>query len=210
MPELGPLRPERVAVYTLTLPGLSVAERIQRVLPGSTLYLSAKYRALAPQKAVVFAEPIRELLQRTWALHDGHVFVMASGIVLRASASLLLDKRVDPAVLVVDPAGRFAIPLLSGHLGGANPLARYLAEALGMQAVLTTGTDSLGAPGTRYPPSPTSARTSRMRPAASLLARSRSASSFPVKRGRASRRFASGMCGPAMDRAREGRPSSFG
>lgn len=146
MAELGPLRPERVALYALTLPGLSVAERIKKVLPGSALYVSAKYRALLGEGAIPFAEPIRELLQRTWALHDGHVFVMASGIVLRAAASLLSDKRVDPAVLVVDPAGRFAIPLLSGHLGGANPLARYLAEALGMQAVLTTGTDSVGAP----------------------------------------------------------------
>ena len=46
MPELGPLRPERVAVYTLTLPGLAVAVRIHRVLPGNTLYAAAKYRGL--------------------------------------------------------------------------------------------------------------------------------------------------------------------
>lgn len=145
MPELGPLRPERVAVYTLTLPGLAVAERIQRVLPGSTLYAAAKYRGLL-EEAVYFEEPIKELLLKTWPLHDGHVFVMASGIVLRAIAPLILDKRVDPAVLVVDLKGRYFVPLLAGHLGGANPLARHLAEALGGEAVLTTGTDSLNAP----------------------------------------------------------------
>jgi enoyl-[acyl-carrier protein] reductase I len=130
MPELGPLRPERVAVYTLTLPGLAVAERIHRVLPGSTLYAAAKYRGLL-EGAVYFEEPIKELLLKTWPLHDGHVFVMASGIVLRAIAPLILDKRVDPAVLVVDLKGRYFVPLLAGHLGGANPLARHLAEALG-------------------------------------------------------------------------------
>lgn len=145
MPELGPLRPERVAVYTLTLPGLAVAERIAEALPGSTLYVAAKYRGLAPG-GVAFGEPIAALLERTWSLHDGHVFVMASGIVLRAIAPRILDKRVDPAVLVVDLKGRYFVPLLAGHLGGANPLARYLARALGGEAVLTTGTDTVGAP----------------------------------------------------------------
>ncbi|BCP67437.1 hypothetical protein TthHB5018_b23710 (plasmid) [Thermus thermophilus] len=53
---------------------------------------------------------------------------------------------MDPAVLVVDLKGRYFVPLLAGHLGGANPLARHLAEALGGEAVLTTGTDSLNAP----------------------------------------------------------------
>ncbi|GAA5335306.1 MULTISPECIES: cobalt-precorrin 5A hydrolase [Thermus] len=144
MPELGPLRPERVAVYTLTLPGLKVAEAIHRALPGSTLYVAGKYRGLL--EARFFDEPIRDLLERTWPLHDGHVFVMAAGIVLRAIAPRILDKRVDPAVLVVDLKGRYFVPLLAGHLGGANPLARYLAEALGGEAVLTTGTDSLALP----------------------------------------------------------------
>lgn len=146
MPELGPLRPERVAVYTLTLPGLAVAERIAGALPGSALYVAEKYRALAPEGAIPFGEPIKDLLRRTWVLHDGHVFVMAAGIVLRAIAPLVLDKRVDPAVLVVDLKGRYFVPLLAGHLGGANPLARHLAEALGGEAIVTTGTDAVGAP----------------------------------------------------------------
>ncbi|GAA6755518.1 cobalamin biosynthesis protein CbiG [Thermus sp. 2.9] len=144
MAEVGPLRPERVAVYTLTLPGLKVAEAVHRALPGSTLYVAGKYRGLV--EASFFDEPIRDLLAKTWPLHDGHVFVMAAGIVLRAIAPLILDKRVDPAVLVVDLKGRYFVPLLAGHLGGANPLARYLAEALGGEAVLTTGTDSLALP----------------------------------------------------------------
>lgn len=63
MPEVGPLRPERVAVYTLTLPGLAVAERIQKVLPGSTLYALGKYRGLL-EEAVYFDEPLKELPSR--------------------------------------------------------------------------------------------------------------------------------------------------
>ena len=66
---------------------------------------------------------------------------MATGIVVRLLALSLQGKAVDPAVVVVDEAGRFAISLLSGHLGGANRLAEQVAANLDGQAVVTTATD---------------------------------------------------------------------
>lgn len=74
-----------------------------------------------------------------WA--DALVFVGAAGIAVRSIAPHVRDKRTDPAVLCVDELGRFVIPLLSGHIGGANALAKTLAQALGAVAVVTTATD---------------------------------------------------------------------
>ena len=84
------------------------------------------------------------LLESEWKRSSAFVFIGAAGIAVRHIAPYLTDKLHDPSVLVIDEAGRFVVPILSGHVGGGVSLAHRVAEALGAQAVITTATDVSG------------------------------------------------------------------
>lgn len=89
-------------------------------------------------------EPLAEWTEKRFADAEGLVFVGAVGIAVRAIAPFIGNKWTDPAVVAVDECAQFAIPLLSGHLGGANSLARAISQVCGAQAVITTATDVNG------------------------------------------------------------------
>jgi len=95
----------------------------------------------------VYPGSLKDHLAGLWQRHHSFVFCLAAGAVTRLIAPLLADKANDPAVVVVDEAGRFAISLCSGHQGGADRLAKLVALQIGATAVLTGAADGLGLPG---------------------------------------------------------------
>lgn len=129
------------AVYALTPQGARLARGLAQEL-GADLHLSRKLAG--PGEAGFDSLP--GLVAESFHRYGAHVFVAACGIVVRAVASHLKGKAEDPAVVVLDQAGRHAVSLLSGHLGGANDLARRVAAFTGGEAVITTATDSAGLP----------------------------------------------------------------
>lgn len=106
-------------------------------MPGSTCYCNARYAlpGMTPMRKMAESFPL------AWQRCEAIICIMGCGIVVRTLAPLLESKMNDPAVVVVDEDGRFAISLISGHLGGANELARTVAAITGGQAVITTASD---------------------------------------------------------------------
>ncbi len=87
---------------------------------------------------------VQEWTKENFDRKDALVFVGAAGIAVRAIAPYIKDKQTDPAVVVIDERALHVIPLLSGHLGGANDLARSISVVTGSDCVITTATDVNG------------------------------------------------------------------
>ena len=136
----------KIAVVSITKHGIALAGRVIAALPGAALFCPEKFRVAAetaaPGAAHCYTGKVGDQVPALFAAFDGIVAIVSLGAVVRLIAPHLKSKEVDPAVVVLDEGGKFAIPILSGHLGGANALAGHLATAIGAQAVLTTASDS--------------------------------------------------------------------
>lgn len=140
----------KIAVVSITKHGIALAGKVVAALPGAQLFCPEKFRAEgenavfphSPGAAHCYVGKVGDKVPALFAAFDGIVCIVSLGAVVRLIAPHLKNKETDPAVLVIDEAGKFVIPMLSGHLGGANQLAGHLATALAAQAVLTTASDA--------------------------------------------------------------------
>lgn len=133
------------AILTLTAPAVDLGRRILKDLPDARLYLPERYVNEGDRNCplvIPFHEAIRQVLHDAFQRYEALVCILASGIVVRELAPLLKNKHSDPAVVVLDPCGKYAVSLLSGHEGGANRLAERIATLTGGQAVITTASDN--------------------------------------------------------------------
>jgi cobalt-precorrin 5A hydrolase len=115
-------------------------------LPGATLFAPHKFHAeaaaAAPGAFACYEGKVGDQVPALFSSFDGIIAIVSLGAVVRLIAPHLKKKETDPGVVVVDEAGRWAIPVLSGHLGGANAIAGVLQQALGATPVLTTASDA--------------------------------------------------------------------
>ncbi|AUB85520.1 cobalamin biosynthesis central domain-containing protein [Candidatus Thiodictyon syntrophicum] len=139
------MNPKRIAVLAITRPGVALAGRLVAALPGAHLFVPSALGSVAavaaPGAHTGHDGPTRDLMPGLFADWEAIIATFSLGALVRLIAPHLRDKYRDPAVLALDEAGRFVIPVLSGHLGGANALAGHVARVLGATAVLTTASD---------------------------------------------------------------------
>ncbi len=136
-----------LAVLALTRAGAELAFRLARDLAGAegAVFLPERFSPEYGPRADYFTS-LGQALGENFNRFQGLMVIGALGMVVRLLAPHLVSKKEDPAVVVLPQDGRFAISVLSGHLGGGNDLARRAAAALGGQAVITTATDIEGRP----------------------------------------------------------------
>lgn len=123
----------KISIAAFTPGGRALSKRVCAALPQAEFTVFDKSEDLA-----------RDWVSREFHSADALVFIGATGLAVRLIAGQVAAKDKDPAVLVLDEKGHYVIPLLSGHIGGANRLAVELAAMLGAQVVITTATDLNG------------------------------------------------------------------
>ncbi len=131
---------ERVAVVAITKNGVKTGRRLGELYPDWTVHAPSK---LDDGQGGVswFAEPTPETVGRLFASTDGLVCIFSLGAVIRLVAPHMKSKKTDPAIIVIDDSAEFVISTLSGHLGGANELARDIGSRIGATPVITTAAD---------------------------------------------------------------------
>jgi len=127
------------AVITLSNTGAKLAGRLAQEMGPCDLFLHSDVSRRFAGKRF---DAVIPLTKRIFSRYSGLVYIMPCGVVARALNGLPRHKTTDPAVVVVDVGGRYAISLLSGHEGGANALALRVANALAAEPVITTTTEA--------------------------------------------------------------------
>lgn len=134
----------RLCLVAITRHGAQQAAKLAQYLPQAHVCTSAKFAALfaaASNPVRAYEGALRDEIAPLFAAYDQLVFFVSLGAVVRLIAPHLRSKDEDPGVIVVDDAGQYVIPVLSGHVGGANEWSERVADLLSATAVLTTASD---------------------------------------------------------------------
>lgn len=125
----------KTAIILISESSLALARTLQQELPEAEIYTTAQATGTRQ------IDSVYDFTDTSFRDFDALIFIGAMGICVRAIAPHIRDKHTDPAVVCVDSTGKFAVAVLSGHIGGANQLTKQVAGILGAEAVITTQSD---------------------------------------------------------------------
>jgi cobalt-precorrin 5A hydrolase len=128
------------AIITLCHEGLIIAEKIAAGLPHCHLFV---HRDVPCGNHVTRFDRVIALTAEIFTGYNGLIYIMPSGVIVRAVAPMIEHKLKDPAVVAVDVGGRWAVSLLSGHEGGANILSYRVANLINAEPVISTTTEAV-------------------------------------------------------------------
>ena len=138
----------RTAIYCVSKTGYKTCLKVkENVYNNLHIYVSGRVANLLNlenennEDLIVINERVPILLEKTFNKYDLHIFVAATGAVVRIIEGKFKSKDTDPAVITIDDHANFVISLLSGHLGGANEECQKIANGIGAIPVITTASD---------------------------------------------------------------------
>ncbi|WP_391560594.1 cobalt-precorrin 5A hydrolase [Robertmurraya sp.] len=131
------------AIVAITKHGVEIARKLAPSLQNADLYYMSKFEKGDEQDRGIqmFSGSVRLLFPSLFQAYKGLIIIVSLGAVVRMIAPLLVDKKVDPAVVVIDDKAEHVISVLSGHIGGANELTKEVAAILNARPVITTASD---------------------------------------------------------------------
>ncbi len=137
----------------ITTQAVQILDSLQNNIDG-TLWVSSNYvkqhnqdQTQLPERIKIYNASLKKHLAVIWHKYNSLIFCLATGAVVRLIAPLLKDKASDPAIIVIDPEGRFVISLCGGHQGGADLLTKMIALQIGATPIITGASNSLSLPG---------------------------------------------------------------
>ncbi len=131
---------EKISVLAITKNGVNIGKNLKELFPSWDIFAPEKF-SNGDNIITWYSEPTSEKIVELFKNNDAIVCLFSLGAVIRLIAKHLIDKKTDPAVIVIDDKTNFVISVLSGHIGGANELTQEIAEKIGALPVITTAAD---------------------------------------------------------------------
>ena len=131
---------DKVAILAITKNGIEIGSKLKENYPSWNIFAPIKFQDNS-REITWYSESTTDKISELFKTNNGLICLFSLGAVIRLISPHLVDKKTDPAVIVIDDKTNFVISALSGHIGGANELTIEIAKKLNSIPVITTAAD---------------------------------------------------------------------